>query len=173
MAHLLGGYAGEGGLHLVGDEIHGHAQLPLLQALAHADDGVHAGVQHSVDLLVDSLVSLAEILTALAVTHDDVLHAQILQHIGGNLAGVSALLLKVDVLSTHGDPQIFEGLHSGGNIAGRDTDQGVAPLGAGHDLLQVLSEFLGLGGGHVHLPVAGDDSLTVSAVHNSFSPSYL
>ncbi len=120
------------------------------------------------DLLVDGLVRFAEVLAALAVAHDDVLHAQILQHVGGDFAGVSALLLKVDVLSAHRDPQVLESLHSNGNIAGGNADQGVAPLGAGHDLLQFLGKLLGLGCGHVHFPVAGNHGLTVSAVHKSF-----
>ena len=165
---LVGGHAVQGALHLQGNPLVGDAGFPLLQTLAHADNGVHAGVQHGVHLLVDGLIRFTEVLAALTVAYDDILHTQILQHIGGNLAGVSALLLKVQVLSTHRDPELLEGLHGGGDVAGGDTDQGVAPLGAGHDLLQVLGEFLGLGGGHVHLPVAGDDSLTVSAVHNSF-----
>ena len=34
MAHLISGDAGQGALHLVGDQLHGDAQFPLLHALA-------------------------------------------------------------------------------------------------------------------------------------------
>ncbi|CAN3995747.1 Spore coat protein gerQ, partial [Dysosmobacter welbionis] len=164
-AQLVGGHAVQGALHLKGNPLVGDAGLPLLQALAHADDGVHAGIQHGVDLLVDGGIGLAEILPPLAVAHDDVLHAQVLQHVGGDLAGVGALLLKVHVLGAHGDPQVLERLGGGLNVAGRDTDQGVAPLGPGHDLLQFLGEFLRLSGGHVHFPVSGDNRFAISAIH--------
>ena len=117
-------------------------------------------------LLVDSGVGLAEILPPLAVAHDDVLDAQVLEHVGGDLAGVGALLLKVDVLSAHGDAQVLESLDGGGDVAGGDADQRLAPLDPGHDLLHILGELLGLGGSHVHLPVAGDDGLAISAVHD-------
>ena len=165
-AQLVGGHAVQGALHLEGDPLAGDSGLPLLQALAHADDGIHAGVQYGVDLLVDCLVGLAEILAALAVAHDDVFYAQVLQHFGGHLAGVGALLLKVDVLGAHGDAQVLEGLGGGGDVAGGDADQRLAPLGPGQDLLDLLGEFLGLSGGHVHLPVAGDDGFTISAIHS-------
>ena len=45
--------------------------------------------------LLTVIVGLAEVLAALAVADDDVLHAQILQHVGGDLAGVGAGLLIV------------------------------------------------------------------------------
>ena len=67
-------------------ELQGHAHVPLLQALAHADDGVQARLQGGVDLLVDGDVGLAEVLAALGVADDDVLHAQVLEHVGGHPA---------------------------------------------------------------------------------------
>jgi hypothetical protein len=124
------------------------------------------------DLLVDGGVGFAEVLPPLTVAHDDVLDGQILQHIGGNLAGVSALFLKVDVLSAHRDPQILESLHGGGDVAGGDADDGFAPLGPGHDLLDVLGKLLRLGGGHIHFPVSGNHGFAVSAVHGTFLLCY-
>ena len=153
------------------DAVQGFLKIPFSARTLGADFITLSGHKIGVNLLVDSLIRLTEILAALTVAHNDVLHAQILQHIGRNLAGVSAFFLKVDILSAHGDPQILERLHGNGNIAGRNADQRVTPLGAGHDLLQLLSKFLGLGGGHVHFPVAGDHGLTVSAIHNRYSSS--
>ena len=170
LAQLLGGYAGQRGLHLQGDELHGDAQLPLLQRLTHADNGVQTGLQRGQYLLVDDEIRLAEILAALGVADDDVLHAQILQHIGGDLAGVGAGLLKEHVLCANGHAGILESLDGGGDVHGGDAHHYVAPLGLGQQGLQLLGEFFRLAGGLVHLPVAGDNGLTVSAIHNLFTP---
>ena len=117
-------------------------------------------------LLIDSEVRLAEVLPPFGVADDDVLDAQILQHIGGHLAGVGAGLLIKYVLSAHGHPNVLEGLHGGGDIHGGHAHHHVAPLGAGQQALEFFGKFLGLGGGLVHLPVAGDDGLAISAIHN-------
>ena len=172
LAQLLGGDAGQGGLHLQGDELHGDAQLPLLQALAHADDGMQTRLQSGQNLLVDGEIRFAEILAALGVADDDVFDAQVLEHIGGNLAGVGAGLFIEHVLRAHGDAQVLEGLQGGGDIHEGDAHHHVAPLGAGHDGLNVVGKFLGIAGGHVHFPVAGDDGLAVSAIHSDSYSSY-
>ena len=125
------------------------------------------------DLLVHRGVRLAEVLPPLAVAHDDVLHGKILEHLRGDLAGVGALLLEVHVLRAHGDAQVLERAGGGGDVAGGDADQRVAPLGAGHDLLHLLGELLRLGGGHVHLPVSGDNGLAVTTIHGLILPSYV
>ena len=113
MAHLLGGHAGQGGLHLVGDEIHGHAQLPLLQALAHADDGVQPRLQGGMHLLVDGEIGLIVVLAALGVADHHILDAQLLQHLRGDLTGVGAVGLIVAVLRADGDAALFEQAHGG------------------------------------------------------------
>ena len=101
------------------DELHGDAQLPLLQALAHADNGVQPGLQSGQNLLVDGEIRFAEILAALGMADDDVLDAQVLQHVGGDLAGVGALLLKIHVLGAHGDPQVLgQGSDGGQRLSG-------------------------------------------------------
>ena len=131
---------------------------------------MQTGLQSCQHLLVDDKIRLAEVLAALGVADDDVLHAQILQHVGGDLAGVGAGLLKEHVLCAHGHPCVLEGLDGGGNIHGGDTHHHVAPLGLGQQGLQLLGELLGFAGGLVHFPVAGDNGLTVSAIHNTFTP---
>ncbi len=114
-------HAGQGALDLVGDQLHGHAQLTLLQALADADDGVQAGLQGGVDLLVDGEVGLVIVLTALGVADDDVLDARLLEHLGGDLAGVGAVGLIVAGLSTDGDVAVLKETHGGWDVhvAGR------------------------------------------------------
>ena len=51
----------------------GNALLALLQALAHAQDDLQAGIQSSQSALVDGLVGLCKVLAALGVADDDVL----------------------------------------------------------------------------------------------------
>ena len=67
------------------DDTDGNA---VLQALAHADDGMQASFQGGMDLLIDGDISLTEVLAALRVADDDILHAQVLEHIGRHLASV-------------------------------------------------------------------------------------
>ena len=100
---LLLGHVLQGDLDLHADQFLGNALFALGQALAHADDGLQAGVEGGQGALVDGLVGLGKILAALAVADDHVLHAQVHQHIGGNFAGVGAGLLEVDVLGAHMD----------------------------------------------------------------------
>ena len=170
VTHLVGGHAGQSALDLVSDQLHGHAQLTLLQALAHTDDGEQAGVDGGVDLLVDGEVGLVIILAALGVADDDVLGAGLLDHLSGDLTGVSAVILIVAGLSADGDVAVLEQADGGLDVGGGHTQHHVAPLAAGHDGLELLSKSLGLGQGVVHLPVAGDDSLTVTTIHVLFLP---
>ena len=172
MAHLVGGDAGQGALHLIGDQLHGDPQLPLLQALAHTDDGVQAGVDGGVDLFVDGEVGLVVVLAALGVTDNDVLGPRLLDHLGGDLAGVGAMVLIVAGLRANGDVAVLEQTDGIGNIHSGDTQHHAAPLALGHDGLEFLSKGLGLGQGIVHLPVSGDDSLAVTAIHFCFSPFF-
>ena len=73
-AHILRGDPGQGCLELVGDELHGHAQLPLVLVLTHAENGAEPGAEGGVDFLIDDVVRLAEEDAAFAVADDDVFH---------------------------------------------------------------------------------------------------
>jgi hypothetical protein len=123
-----------------------------------------------VDLLVDGDVGLAEVLAALGVADDDILYAQVLEHVGGHLAGVGPAGLVVQVLRAHGHPHVLEGLQGGGDVHEGDAHHHLAPLGAGQDGLELLGKLLGVAGSFVHLPVAGNNGLTVSTVHVDLSP---
>ena len=72
--------------------------------------GCRPGLQSGQNLLVDGEIRFAEILAALGVADDDVLDAQVLQHIGGHLAGVGPGFFIEQVLSAHGNAQVLEGL---------------------------------------------------------------
>ena len=86
-------------------------------------------------------------------THDMILHTG---------------LFNVSVISQKASFDLFKhwGFQSGRDVAGGNANHGLAPLGLGKDLLDVFSELLGLGGGHVHFPVAGNDGFTISAIHS-------
>ena len=165
-AHLVLGQAGQGGLHLIGDQLLGDAQLPLTQALAHADDGLQAGLQGGLDLLVDGEVGLVVVLAALGVADDDVLGAHVLEHLGGDLAGIGAGGLVVAGLAADGHPGVPESLDGAVHIDAGDAQYDLAPLVAAQVGLDGLGKGLGLGEGLVHLPVAGDDRLAVFQIHS-------
>ena len=127
----------------------------------------------------------AEVCTAIRATIRNLYGARVARSItiqyGGSMNPKNAaeLLAQPDVdggliggLRAYGYPHILECLQGG-----RDVDEGhahhdLAPLGAGQQGLELLGELLGVGGGFVHLPVSGDDSLAVSTVHVDLSPVY-
>ena len=93
-----------------------------------------------------------------------ILNAEVGQHIGGNLAGEGAGLLKVDVLSANVDVGALGHLHSGDQVGEGNADDDLA-AGVLHSGNQLADEGLGLGGSLVHLPVAGNDSFTILFIH--------
>ena len=97
---------------------------------------------------------------------DDVLHAQIHQHIGADLAGERTGLLKVDILSTHMDVGALGLFHSGDQIGvgGADNDLTGSILDGGDQLVHQLGC---LSGGLIHLPVACNDCLTLCLIHSN------
>ena len=104
------------------------------------------------------------------MAEDDVLAAGVEQHVGRDLAGVSAGSVGVAVFSADADTRFPHGAHSCRNADGRHAQRNVAPAAARHDGLELGHEGLRLGRGLVHLPVAGDDSLAVFSVHDVKSP---
>ena len=102
---------------------------------------------------------------------DDVLHAQIHQHIGADLAGECTGLLKVDILSTHMDVGALGLFHSGDQIGIRGADDHLAACVL-HGGDQLVHQNSSLGGSLVHLPVACNDSLTLCLIHDTLSPLF-
>ena len=165
---LVSGHAIQRDLDLHTDQLLGHALLTLVEALADADDGLQAAGQRSLGALVDGLVGLGKVLAALAVADDDILNAEVGQHIGRDLAGESTRLLEVDILGADMDVGALGHLDSGDEIGEGNADDDLAAgvLDSGD---QLADEGLGLGSGLVHFPVAGDDSFTILFIHDSYS----
>ena len=80
MPQLLGSHTGQRLLHLNGDDLPGDVGLPLLQRLAYAQNNLQAAFQRRAHPLGHRLIGLAKVLPALAVSDDDILHPQLLQH---------------------------------------------------------------------------------------------
>ncbi len=165
MAQRRGVDAGERGLDLIGHILHGQVGFALLKALAHADDGVDTVGQQGLGLGVDEHIVLAVVLTALAVADDAVLGADVGQLGRGDFAGVGALFKAGTILAAGGNLGVLAGLDHGRNHDAGHAEDDVAGALGGHISLQFFNEGLDLGGKHVHLPVAGDDSLAVFSVH--------
>ena len=169
-AQFFGTDASQSGFDLQGNQIHGHAQLALFQALTDADDGMKAGLQSGVHLFIYGDVGLAEILAAFAVADDDVLHAQVLEHVGRDFTGICAVFFIKYILGAYRYAHIFECAQRGGDVDRGNANQHIAPFGAGQDGFQFIGKLFGLGSGFVHFPVSGYDCFSVSAVHVLLSP---
>ena len=98
---------------------------------------------------------------------DDVLHAQIDQHIGADLTGERTGLLEVDVLGTHMDIGALGLFHGGHQIGERGADDDLAGsiLDGGDQFIHQLGC---LRGGLVHFPVACNDCLTLCLIHDVY-----
>ena len=95
--------AGQGAAELGLDDRLRVAGVTLLRALADAQDRPQARVGRPAELLADALVRLAEVAPPLRVADDDPAR-EADEHRGGDLAGVRAGRLVVDVLGA--DPDI-------------------------------------------------------------------
>ncbi len=103
---------------------------------------------------------------------DDVLHAQIHQHISADLTGESTRLLEVDILSTHMDVGTLGLCHSSDQvgIGSADDDLTGSVLDGGDEFVHQNSS---LGGGLVHLPVASNNSLALCLIHCYFLLTFI
>ena len=162
---LLGGDTVQSDLHLHADQFLGDTLLTLGQALAHADDGLQTTGQRRTGTLVDGLVGLGEVLTALAVADHHILHAQVGEHVGRDLAGEGTGLFKVDVLGTHMDVGATALGHRHAQVGEGHADDHFT-VGTLHSGNQGIDQVTGLGGGHVHFPVAGDNGFTILFIHS-------
>lgn len=85
-------------LKLLGDNVHGGAGLPLLEALTAAQDDAEATVDRSLGLAGNESVVLLEDGAALRVAEDGPCDAAVLELLSGDLTGESTVGLVVDVL---------------------------------------------------------------------------
>ena len=100
------------------------------------------------------------------MTENNVLNAQLCQHISGYLTCESAALLEVNVLSAYlyvrACSNIYSSFQVGERYASDDLNVALCICYEGLDSLQ---QFLSLGTGLVHLPVTCDDSFSYGFLH--------
>ena len=85
-------------LKLLGDNVDSGASLPLLEALTAAQNNADATVERSLGLAGNESIVLLQDGAALRVTKDGPCDAAVLELLGGDLTGESAVGLVVDVL---------------------------------------------------------------------------
>ena len=160
LSHIGGGDSFEGLADLAIDHVGGLVAFAFLECFTDADDGDETGGDGGGGTLVDGFIRFAEVLAAFGVSDDDVCHAGVLEHIGGNFTGESAIGGPVDVLGTDANRGTLGGLDDGGDGEVRGADEN---FGEG-SRRQLGDDFLhesgALSGGFVHLPVACDKNTT-------------
>ena len=151
-------------LDLTGDDLFGDVALALPEQLADTDDGLETGSQSSLGSLVDGFVGLTKILSAFAVTENNVLHADLLEHTGGDLAGESTACSPVAVLGADFYVGACGRFDSSGkvNIGNTRDDFAVSVRNKRLDLVEQRGGFLG---SLVHFPVAGDNGFSFCFIH--------
>ena len=80
MSHLLSCHTVKTDVDLVSENLLKTAALSLLECLTHAEVDVHSVGKGEQDLLVDELVGLSVVLASLAVSEDDGVHTDVLEH---------------------------------------------------------------------------------------------
>ncbi|MPM93132.1 hypothetical protein SDC9_140268 [bioreactor metagenome] len=99
--------------------------------------------------------------------HDDIFDAKGPEHLPGNLSGVGAGGLVMEVLGADGDFAVLKALEGHGNVHKGDAQHHAAPFPLGEDGLELLCKGPDLARGLVHLPVSCDDGLAVSHIHEA------
>ena len=154
------------GFDLHGDPFLGDTGLPLLQALAAAEDGGQSRFQGGQHLLVHVLVGFAHG-APLTVAQDHIFAADVGEHFGGNFAGIGPGVFGVHILRADGNAGFPHGSDGGGNADGRNAQDNIAPAALGQRRFENIHKFPGLAGGFIHLPVAGNDGFAVFSIHSS------
>ena len=152
---------GRGRRHRAGDlarqDVECRAELALGPGLADADDGDDAGAPCGFRLGAHDGVGLAVVGAALGVADDDMRGAGVLQHLGRDVAGVRAALLRVAVLAADLDRRGRQHLDGTRQQRGGRADQrvglGVEPA---HEAVPDGAQLVQRRACAVHLPVAGD-----------------
>src|SRR5699024_11237992 len=95
---LVSRYVLDTNLYLLADEIHCHALLSLLQSLTAAHDRCDAVLKRFEDFLIYILICLAEVISSLGVSENNIFHACIYEHSRGDPACIGAALPKIHIL---------------------------------------------------------------------------
>ena len=144
------------------DDLLGLAHFTLGQGLADADDRRDAAGERRLGLSATS-ASVRLVMAALGMAHDGVAHAELLEHGGGNFAGVGAVAWGRDVLRA---PALRAGteprhLHCAGRRG--DADRHQAPRVALRAAHQLAHQRVRHGQVAVHLPSCPRSSFLVIA----------
>ena len=148
--------AGQGFQHLESHIVEIGAALADLQRLTAANNRRNAGCKSGMGTLVYALVGLAEIVAALAVTQDAVVNANLGQHLRGDFAGESTVILPMDILGTYMDVRALGLSRDSGQSRRCGADHHIH-LGILHQGSQVFHKLRALGDGVVHFPVASNN----------------
>ena len=136
----------------------GLAGLALVQLLANAGHDAQVLLKSDLDLLGDNLVGLTEDVAALAVTKDDPVQTEVLDHGGAGLAGVCTVAVKGAVLGGQLDLGASEGLLGSANVEERGGDDNLdLALVEAEGLQHVRGEGAAEFGSAIALPVASDE----------------
>jgi len=119
-------------------------------------------------LLIDRLIGLCKVFSALGMSDNHVFNACIGQHIRGNLAGVSTFLLEIHIFSADCDVGSLARFYNRDNINRRYAEYNVY-IFRNNEWLQKLYQSYCLRRRHVHFPVACYD---LSSSHDYSIPLF-
>ncbi len=156
---LLLGEAGEAAADLGLEDGLGLAGFAFGEGFTDADDGFEGGGVGGEGLAGDEGVGLFLVLAAFGVAEDDVADGEFLEHDGGDFSGVGADPVFAHVLGPEADVAVEDGLGDSGEGGEGGADDDIDFLDGGEFAFEAADEVEGLGGGFVHLPIAGDDQL--------------
>ena len=139
------------------DDIFRFIRLTLLEGFAHAHDRFQAGGERRLGLGVDEGIAFLLVFAPFGMAKNHVVHTQIAQHAGVDLAGVCAVIVRAHVLRAHLDEAVGQRVADGFQRGEWRANHHVHIRLCAHRLVQGADQFRGFSHGFVHLPVAGDD----------------
>ena len=152
-------------MYLIGNIVHRKAFFTLFKALPYTDDRDDTFVQKSFCFFIDKKIRLSMILAAFGMPDNAVLGSNIGELIGGNLTGISSLFIFRYILSACGNFCLFSGFYHNRDHYSRCTKNNITRVGLWESCFQLFHKRFYAGSQHIHLPVAGNDSLTIFTIH--------
>mmetsp|Transcript_4141 Transcript_4141/g.4812 ORF Transcript_4141/g.4812 Transcript_4141/m.4812 type:complete len:286 (+) Transcript_4141:207-1064(+) len=171
VAHLLLGHPKKilGKLHFKSGIF--DVQIKFFLSLSNAKNGLQFILEHFQNLLVDGIIIVAEERSPLAVSAQDVLASDALEHAAGDFSGVRSLLFPEHRLGSDGHPGLLDGIsdladegmrgenhHFGTHFEVLVNGAGLIPQESGQSSSKLSGLILRQG---IHLPVAGHDRLAL------------
>ena len=153
------------GSELSGVDLVGPARLTLVELLTDASNDLEVIVEGHLDLLGDSLVGLAEDVTALTVSEDDPVEASVLEHGGTGLTSEGTIAVDGAVLGGNLHNRALEGLLGSGDVHEVWCNDDIDLVDIKGEWSQDISwELAGKAKGAIALPVSSDKQLSHGAV---------